>query len=584
MHLAFVTTSPLRALPDARAAAWSLAAAGHTVSEVRVVSPSEPMPSDGAVGVPSRVPRGGGLAGRMLRRAQPRRWREWDLARRVAGAAAATGATVFLPATSPALGWARTAAETSGGVVLRDPKLPDAGARDLIRLAPAHPELAAPVAGTADHHTPADERGAWRPEAGRHRGKRVVLAYRKTATNPGRYVEEALRRSGADVRLETESLDLATVDPRASLVLFVESPYPALDVRGGTDVPVLMWAHHGEHHLAANLRLLDRYRADALLLAHSWHLAPWSPVPVHRFPFAVPAGLMDPSRPLADRRFDVALVGSGLWGDGRRYGRRQELVAAFEAAWPADRLGFAEGVSPEEMADIYGDARLVLSEGGTRHFPITMRVFETVAAGAVLLTDDLPGLDQLLSRGDHYEVLGPDPVAQARTLLRSPQRLQDTAARGLEHVLGRHTYDHRVDELFEIAATTAKRRPPSAASRSSLAAVIDRDVQVQRVAQVGASELVEELPSRAVFDAEEMDAGRLTPGTMEAVAVRADHVGPVVDVLRAARRYLYVEGPARGLDDHLATLDHATVTTIGDVRRVDLHSAGYAIDPEVPAP
>src|SRR5690606_23639341 len=145
--------------------------------------------------------------------------------------------------------------------------------------------MARQVTGGDEFHTGSVNRSAYASEPGRHVGRKVVIAYRKTDSNPGKYLEAALRRSGADVRLETDALDFDTVDPDTDFIVFVEGPYPAIDVTGATpEVPILFWFHHGEHHLQANLRLLDRYRADAALMAHSWHLAHWVQVPVHRFP------------------------------------------------------------------------------------------------------------------------------------------------------------------------------------------------------------------------------------------------------------------------------------------------------------
>lgn len=530
--------------------------------------------------VPSRVPRGGGKLGAAVRRLQPGAWRAQNLRWRLAAAAAATGADLFLPIPTNLLDAAGEAARRAGGAVMRTPAQPDAGDVDLIRLAPHQPELNRPPAGSGRFHTPSDDRGAYRPQPGRHQGRKVVLVYRKTDTNPGKYLEAALDRSGADVRLETNGLDFDSVASDTDFVLFVEGPYPALEVAGSTpDLPILFWFHHGEHHLQANLRLTDRYRADAVLMAHSWHLTHWVQAPVHRFPFGIPTELIDPSKPLAERRFDVAMVGAKLW-EGGPYSRRQQIVADLEAAFPPERLGFAENVTASEMAALYEEARIVPNEGGTRHYPITMRVFEAIAAGAVLLTDDLPGTDALFTPDEHYLILERDVAGQVRDLLADRGRMERIAAAALEHARGRHTYDHRVDELFEIAARTSKRKMPEPPARSDLADLIDADVEVQRVAQVGAPHLWDELGSRQVFDACELGAERMAPGKMETVAVTADDVSNLTDILLAARRYLYFEGAARGLDEFLAAHHpQAAVVRHGSLTRVDLLAESYRVLP-----
>jgi hypothetical protein len=379
--------------------------------------------------------------------------------------------------------------------------------------------------------------------------------------------------------VETEAIDLSAVDADTDFVVFVEGPYPALEVRGETDVPVLFWFHHGEHHLHANIRLANRYRADAVLMAHSWHLAYWLPTPVHRFPFGVATELLDASRRFGDRRYDVAMVGAKI-REGGPYGRRQQLVRELDAALPEERLGFREQVSAQEMADLYGDSRIVINEGGTRHYPITMRVLEAVGAGAVLLSDRLPGMEMLLEEGTQYQLLGEDVVADVRHLLDSPSSSQEIADSALERAMGLHTYDHRADELFVIAADTGKRSIPPAMATSELAELIDRDVEVQRVAHFGAPELVTDLPDREVWDAQALGPKRLAPGKMETVAVRADDIGGLEDLLRSARRYLYFDGAARGLRDFLdSEAPDARVDRFQGMTRVDLMAPSYRIMP-----
>lgn len=500
--------------------------------------------------------------------------------RRLAEAAAETGATLYLPGPTNLLGAASAAAAMTGGAVMRTPSQPNAGDVDLVKLAPDHPELSLPPAGAGDFHTPRDRRPAYDPEPGRFEGRKVLIAYRKTDSNPGKYLESALHRSGAEVRLETDTLDFDSIEAGTDFVLFVEGPYPAINVSGATpEIPILFWFHHGEHHLHANLRLVDRYRADAVLMAHSWHLSHWVQAPVHRFPFGIPTDLLDPSKPLAERKYDVAMVGAKLWGGGP-YGSRQALVARLEEEFPPDRLGFGEKVSAAEMAALYNEARVIPNEGGTRHYPITMRVFEAVGAGAVLLTDDLPGTDLIFQPGRHYAVLGDDVAAQTKGLLGDLDAMQAMADSALAHARGHHMYDHRVDELFEIARSTGKRPLPDRPRLSPVAALIDRDVEVQRVAQVGLPGLADELNDRQVFDAGRLEPERLAPEKMETVAIQADDVSGMAGLLRAARRYLYFVGEPSGLAEYLHSEQPQAVTArLDGLTRVDLMAESYRVHP-----
>lgn len=510
------------------------------------------------------------------RRQSPEERRSW-ITTQLADVATQTGADLFIPTDARAVDAAVIAAKRTGGLVLRSPKMPDLGELDLINVAPARPDTAASMAGLGVFHTPQDDRTPYVPQTNRHAGRKVVICYRRSEINPGRYLQAALQRSGAEVRVETEAIDLRTVGAETDCVIFVEGPYPALEVTGETSVPVLFWAHHGEHHLHANVRLADRYRADAVLLAHSWHLAFWFAAPVHRFPFGMAADLLDPDKPLQNRRYDVAMVGAGLQS-GAQYGRRQQLVRAIENVIQPERLGFREQVSASEMASLYGEARIVINEGGMRHYPITMRVLEAVGSSAVLLSDPLPGMDMLLEPGRQYETASSDIGADVRRILDDLDSAQEMVDSALETARGLHTYDHRVDELFEIARNTDKRSIPATKVEPGLASVINDDVEVQRVAQWHAPDLVSQLPSREVWDAESLGPDRLAPGKMETIALKADDVRELTNLLRSARRYLYVDGDGVGLPSYLKQeRPEAEVGESQGVTRVDTMAPSYRI-------
>lgn len=532
--------------------------------------------------VPGRYPTGPGWVRRLLRKLQPVELRRRIYERALVNAATESGARCFYPTSPRAIGAARRAAETVGGAVVRRPEWGDAGTRDLVRLAPGDLEWSSSPAGRgATFFTPDDRRAGTTPARGRHAGKKVLVVYARTEMSPGRYLEEALRRAGVSTLVETRNLDWADVDPDTDSVVFVESPYPALEIRGtNPGIPVLMWVHHGEHHLAANLRLVERYGVDAVLLAHSWHLAHRFPVPVHRFPFGYASWLMDASVPFGERQYDVAMVGSQLDAAGGVYERRQALVADVRGARPPDRVAFESEVDAQRMAAVYAQARIVLNEGGSRHYPITMRVFEAVGAGALLLTDDLPGTDQIFTPGLHYRVLESDVPAQIRDLVDDGEGSGATAEAAHRHAIGRHSYDHRVDELLEIVAMTPHHvRACAVPERSAMASLIDEDVDVHRVAAFGLPHLVGELPTREVWDGERI-LERLDPNTMEAVAVGVAGRRHLMRALRAARKFAYVEGNGDAVDAFLAQdAPHAGVTSVGPVRRIDFLAASYRILP-----
>jgi hypothetical protein len=464
-------------------------------------------------------------------------------------------------------------------MVARRPDSEPAGARDLIGAAPHDVRWSTSPAGPpVPFHLPGDDRPASHPEPGRHRGVTVAVAVRVTPTNPSRYLITALERAGIVVRVLDGAIDWDAVPDDAAAVIVVESPYPALDVRGDRkDIPLLFWAHHGEHHLAANIRLTRRYGADAVLLAHSWHLAHRFPVPVHRFPFAVAPEVFAADTGFTDRSYDVAMVAAGLAADSERYRRRFTMASDLTAALP-NRTAFQYGLLPEAMAELYADSKIVLNDGGARHLPITMRVFEALGCGALLVTEDLPGTDALFTPGEHYVPLGDQPVSQVRGLLADP-RSASIAAAGRQRALDHHTYDHRVDELLAIAARTEpKALPERGAPADPLAAMVDLDVDVQGVAVFGVDL---DLPDRAIRSGADA-AARLDRGKTDAVVLGNGQIPDLDLAVHGARRYMYAVG--RVADQLLPAVERAhpgaDVTWVGDVMRVDLRAPGYRMRPD----
>lgn len=557
----------------ALAAYRALSRAGHDVTVVAVDNRPPRPPVDETV--PRRMSHNNRLLRSISSRLLPSEIQERSFRRRLSEACASSGAAILVPLSEDMLEVAVEAAKITGAVVQRSPGMDQAGDVDLIWLAPSKPELTSVIQAEAPALVAGQRRPPYVPEANRYRGESAVICYRRTAANPGRYVESALVRAGFEVRVETESIDLGTVDPKVQFVLFVESPYPAIEVRGSTSVPVLFWVHHGEHHLYPNMRLTERYSADAVLLAHSWHLSPWFPAPVHRFPFAVPPELFASPKSLAERRYDVAMVGAKLHDEAWQYRRRRQLVEEIESTMDPSRVRFIEGVPPEEMAHIYGEARIVLNEGGARHFPITMRVFEAVGSGAALLSDPAPGLDTLLEPDGEYAVLRSSVTTEIGNLLSHLDHTQAMVDRASRRVVGEHTYDHRIDRLMAIAHITEKRHSSSSPAKSDLARLVDRDVEVQRLVHNTAVDLAGELPDREVWPVEERE-GRLGPGSMDAAVATSGDATDMTYLLAAARRYIYASDQVKNLARYLSQHHpDALVEEFGRLRRIDLRTESY---------
>jgi hypothetical protein len=367
------------------------------------------------------------------------------------------------------------------------------------RIAEAMDELGAPIAVVDGHSaglnhdvgrmlaadvtesgmSPWKERPTSTPELGRHHGRSIVMCYQPTDTTPARYLSAALERAGVRVEHRYPRVELDDLPIDAFGVVFVESPYPALDVNGTTALPIVYWTHHGEHHIHQNLRLAESYRADAVLLAHSWHLGHRFAVPTFRFPFGVPLEMVNVQAPWEERPIDVAMVGAGFDGHGDGYAARRNLAKQLTSRFGSDRTVFTGGIAPEGVFATYGRAKIVVDEGGSHHRPVTMRVFEATGSGAALATDPAPGIEQLFELGLEILTLDPtDPLASVRI----DDETRAIADAGQARALGVHTYDHRVDELLRILSNVEKRPVVPQRTRSRHVRAVGRFAEIDSIA------------------------------------------------------------------------------------------------------
>jgi glycosyltransferase involved in cell wall biosynthesis len=209
------------------------------------------------------------------------------------------------------------------------------------------------------------------------------------------------------------------------------------------------------------------YHRDAL------HAFPDHQGHVHWMPFAVDTDLFpslaeghEPgveSRP-EGRDLDIAYVGSldGIWSERRR------LLETLRGRFRTN--DFERRVSNQEMAAIYRRARIVF------HLPIadtiTPRVFEAMAAGAMLLTGRRNnGIERLFDNGVHLVTFDgeQDLMDKAEYYLTHEEERARIAEAGHALVHRRHAWDVRLKAVFdELRAGVSE---PAAESREPKAAV-----------------------------------------------------------------------------------------------------------------
>ncbi|HEY2200996.1 MAG TPA: glycosyltransferase, partial [Solirubrobacteraceae bacterium] len=131
----------------------------------------------------------------------------------------------------------------------------------------------------------------------------------------------------------------------------------------------------------------------------------------------------------------------------------------------------AEHLPNSELCHVYSSAGIVLNDHWDdmrEHGYISNRVYDALACGVPVLSDDVPGLAERF--GDAVAVYrSPTELHETiERLLADPAELRRRGELGKAAVLARHTFAHRVDELLAILAE--RMREPAHARRLRVAA------------------------------------------------------------------------------------------------------------------
>jgi len=107
-------------------------------------------------------------------------------------------------------------------------------------------------------------------------------------------------------------------------------------------------------------------------------------------------------------------------------------------------------VPPEELPAWYRAADVVLNDHWDemrRYGIVANRVFDALACGACVLSDDVPGMGELLDDAVATFTDADDLAVRARALLDDPAERAARATRGRAAVLAAHTWQHRAATL-----------------------------------------------------------------------------------------------------------------------------------------
>ncbi len=206
-------------------------------------------------------------------------------------------------------------------------------------------------------------------------------------------------------------------------------------------------------HVALEPRLEMARRFDTVFLAQKGQLRAFQDAGIENVSW-VPLGCSPALHDVGEqeRTLDVAYVGSFSTEEGDRRGN---LLRRIGEGFPNHFIGRAW---PEEMARIYGRARIVVNACHNRD--VNMRVFEALASGALLITDEAEGLEELFEDGKHLVIYRDDEEVFGLI----DRYLADDAARtriaraGRDRVLREHTYTHRIETMTRLMAETKVKR------------------------------------------------------------------------------------------------------------------------------
>jgi len=105
----------------------------------------------------------------------------------------------------------------------------------------------------------------------------------------------------------------------------------------------------------------------------------------------------------------------------------------------------------QEAAKIFCKSKIVLNIAMKEDS--NMRCFEAMGSGSFLLTDWVPHIDELFEDGKHlvlYRSLD-EAVDKAKYYLKHDSEREKIAQAGFEEVMAKHTIDHRVKRMLEVA-------------------------------------------------------------------------------------------------------------------------------------
>ncbi len=246
-------------------------------------------------------------------------------------------------------------------------------------------------------------------------------------------------------------------------IFFYIDPAPAWPL-GMEALPCLTVAYLIDVHNDLRSRLKMAQFFDVVFIAQKEYVQTFQQMghrPAHWLPLACDAESHNTDS--KTRPYDVGFVGQLGMRNTKRY---KTLTSVLPRYRTNDYLKY---YPPREMATIYGQSRIVFN--ASINGDVNMRVFEAMAAGALLVTDRIGnGLSELFEEGTHY--IGYSSISEAMEKIsyfldKSAER-ERIARAGQRAVLEHHTYGCRWESIRLQSENAYGQAPARSFSRRAL--------------------------------------------------------------------------------------------------------------------
>ncbi len=299
--------------------------------------------------------------------------------------------------------------------------------------------------------------------------QRIVLFSHPAEHTTGRYFARAVRNGGeVDVEYRMVLHDVADLGYAPDLFFFVD-PSPGHWPLGieRLKCPTACYLIDVHQHLES--RLMAARFFDFVFIAQKDYVAQFAKAGIAASWLPLAADPNVHRVPGLQRHLDVAFVGKL----GLRNTRRHDVLAA---ALPLFRTNdYRATYAPQEMGRIYSRAKIVFN--CSINGDLNMRVFEGMAAGALLVTDRIGnGLEEMFQEDIHYVGYSStgEAVDKIRYYLRDDAARCRLAERGQREVLQFHSYARRWASAIDRISRETRQGSCRAALRDATASEVTK--------------------------------------------------------------------------------------------------------------